>query len=81
MLTSRLVVIPSGNYDMSTFATLNHGTGVALQLDGIIYRSGSATGNMILIENTNDFEMYSSHGKGAMQGNGYIIHQTGSLSG
>ena len=76
-----LVVVPAGNYAMSTFATLNNGQGVALQLDGIISRTGSAGGNMILIEHTSDFEMFSSNGKGAIQGNGYIIHETGSLSG
>ena len=75
------VVIPAGDYAMSTFATLNHGSATALQLDGIIYRTGSAGGTMIVVENTSDFEMFSSTGKGAMQGNGYTYHQAGSLSG
>ena len=66
---------------MSTWATLNKGTGVGIQLDGIIYRTGTAGGHMIIIQNSNDIEFFSSTGKGAMQGYGYVIHKTGSLSG
>ena len=76
-----LVVVPSGDYAISTWATLNGGSAWALQLDGTIYRTGTAGGNMIFIEHTSDFELFSSTGKGAFQGNGYIFHQSGSLSG
>ncbi|SJL02007.1 related to Probable rhamnogalacturonase B [Armillaria ostoyae] len=43
-----LVVIPEGDYAMSTWVTLNGGSAWALQLDGTIYRTGTAGGNMIL---------------------------------
>lgn len=66
---------------MATWSTLNHGKGVALQLDGIITRTGTAGGNMIVIEHSSDIEFFSSTGKGAIQGNGYIFHQTGSITG
>ncbi|KAJ4342790.1 hypothetical protein N0V95_006884 [Ascochyta clinopodiicola] len=66
---------------MATWSSLNHGKGVALQLDGIINRTGTAGGTMVVIENSSDIEFFSSTGKGAMQGNGYIFHQSGSLSG
>lgn len=79
--TGGVVVIPSGNYAMATWVLLNGGSAWALQLDGTIYRTGTAGGNMIMIEHTSDFELFSSQAKGAMQGNGYIFHQSGSLSG
>lgn len=75
------VIVPSGDYAMSTWATLNKGTGVGLQLDGTIYRTGTAGGNMIAIQNSKDIEFFSSTGSGVMQGYGYEIHKTGSLSG
>jgi rhamnogalacturonan hydrolase len=66
---------------MQTWATLNHGTGVALQLDGIITRKGTEGGTMIVVENSSDIEFFSSTGKGAIQGDGYVIHKTGSVNG
>jgi rhamnogalacturonan hydrolase len=75
------VYVPAGDYAMATWVTLNHGSGVGIQLDGIIYRTGTAGGNMIVVENSNDVEFFSSNGKGAMQGYGYEIHKSGSLSG
>jgi rhamnogalacturonan hydrolase len=74
---------------MSTWVSLTGGKAWALQLDGIIYRTGSvaffillsyadpirtANGNMIYVGNSDDFEMYSSTSKGAMQGYGYVFH-------
>lgn len=79
--TGGVVVIPPGNYALATWITLSGGTAWALQLDGIITRTGTAGGNMIFIEHGSDFELFSSTGKGAVQGNGYIFHQTGSLTG
>ena len=76
-----VVVIPSGEYAMATWVTLSGGTGWALQLDGIIYRIGTAGGNMIAITGGSDFEFFSSTGKGAIQGNGYEIHAKGSRDG
>lgn len=66
--TGGTVVIPEGDYAMKTWATLNGGKAWALQLDGTIYRTGSEAGNMIFIRNADDFEMFSSTGKGAIQG-------------
>ncbi|POS71625.1 murein transglycosylase [Diaporthe helianthi] len=76
-----IVVIPSGGYAMSTWATLKAGSGVGLQLDGTIYRTGETIGNMIAIQHSKDIEVFSSNGKGIIQGYGYKIHKTGSISG
>lgn len=67
------VWIPSGNYAMATWATMDGGTGVAIQLDGNIYRTGTAGGHMIIVENTTDFEFFSLSSKGAIQGYGYTF--------
>jgi rhamnogalacturonan hydrolase len=76
-----IVIIPSGNYALANWVTLDKGTGVGVQLDGIIYRTGTAGGTMVVIENSSDIEFFSSTGKGAIQGYGYQIHKSGSLSG
>lgn len=62
------VVIPKGDYAMSTWVTLKNGKAIAIQLDGVIYRTGTEGGNMIMIRDTTDFEMFSSTGAGAVQG-------------
>jgi rhamnogalacturonan hydrolase len=59
---------------MSTWQTLSGGSGWAIQLDGIIYRTGTAGGHMIIVENTSDFEFFSRTSHGAMQGYGYVFH-------
>ncbi|KAI7847361.1 pectin lyase fold/virulence factor [Circinella umbellata] len=69
-----IVYIPEGEYAMETWVTLNGGEAWALQLDGTIYRTGTEGGNMILVKRTSDFELFSSNGKGAIQGNGYEFH-------
>ncbi|KAL1302987.1 hypothetical protein AAFC00_003303 [Neodothiora populina] len=79
--TGGVVVVPAGDYAMSTWATLSGGSNWALQLDGTIYRTGTAGGNMLFIEHTTNFELFSSTSKGAMQGNGYEFHKDGSISG
>lgn len=66
--TGGTVVIPSGDYAMNTWVSLTGGSAWALQLDGTIYRTGTAGGNMIFIGSTSDFELFSSTGKGAVQG-------------
>ena len=63
-----IVVIPKGDYAMKTFVILKNGKGVGIQLDGIIYRTGTDNSNMIMIRDTTDFEFFSSTGKGAIQG-------------
>ncbi|KAK8208138.1 RGase B [Phyllosticta capitalensis] len=79
--TGGVVVIPEGDYAMSTWVELSGGSAWALQLDGTIYRTGEDGGNMIFIEHTSDVEVFSSTGAGAIQGNGYEFHKSGSLSG
>ncbi|PNS21138.1 hypothetical protein CAC42_3476 [Sphaceloma murrayae] len=79
--TGGIVLIPAGNYALNTWVNLSGGSGWALQLDGTISRTGTAAGNMILVQRTSDFEFFSSTGKGAVQGNGYVYHQKGDLSG
>ncbi|PAV21490.1 rhamnogalacturonase [Pyrrhoderma noxium] len=69
--------VPEGNYDMETWQTLSGGSKWAFQLDGIITRTGTSGGNMILVENTSDFEFFSSNSAGAIQGNGYQVRNTG----
>jgi rhamnogalacturonan hydrolase len=76
-----VVVVPSGNYAMSSWVELSGGSGWALQIDGTIYRTGTASGNMFAINSGSDFEMYSSTGKGSIQGNGYIFHAQGKRDG
>jgi rhamnogalacturonan hydrolase len=46
-----------------------------------ILRTGTAGGNMIMIEHSNDFELFSSTGAGAIQGYGYQFHKSGDTSG
>lgn len=69
--TGGLVYIPPGTYSMSTWAQLDHGSKIAVQLDGTIVRTGTAGGNMIAVSNTDDFEFFSGTSKGAIQGYGY----------
>jgi rhamnogalacturonan hydrolase len=52
--TGGVVVIPTGNYAMSKWVKLAGGNGWALQLDGIITRTGTDGGNMIMIEHSNE---------------------------
>lgn len=76
-----VIVIPEGEYTLNTFVTLTGGSAFALQVDGTINRSGEAGGNMVFIEHASDVEVFSSTSKGAFQGNGYLFHVNGSLSG
>ncbi|KAB5590036.1 endo-rhamnogalacturonase [Ceratobasidium theobromae] len=74
---SRLIV-PSGNYLLSSTVLLNGASNWAFQLDGLItvdysaYVSGAVSGNALVFQRMNEFEVYSSNGKGAIQGQGYI---------
>ncbi|KAL1970633.1 hypothetical protein VTN77DRAFT_4277 [Rasamsonia byssochlamydoides] len=76
-----VVYIPPGNYALATWVTLSGGTTWALQLDGIIYRTGTSGGNMIYIEHATDFELFSSTSAGAVQGSGYLFHMNGDITG
>ncbi|KAK2627152.1 hypothetical protein QTJ16_003118 [Diplocarpon rosae] len=75
--TGGTVYVPPGDYGMSTWVSLNGGSAWALQLDGIIYRTGTAGGHMLIIKGTTDFELFSSTSKGAIQGYGYEFHKNG----
>lgn len=76
-----MVYIPPGDYALENWVTLSGGSAWALQLDGIIYRTGTDGGNMVMIEHGTDFELFSSTGKGAIQGYGYIFHKEGKTDG
>lgn len=76
-----VVVIPSGNYNLEKWVVMKDGKAWALQLDGTITRTGKEEGNMIFIEHTSDFELFSTTSKGAIQGHGYEFHKDGSISG
>ncbi|KAJ5529817.1 hypothetical protein N7527_003210 [Penicillium freii] len=65
-----VVYIPSGDYAFESWVTLSGGKRCAIQLDGILYRTGTDDGNMIMIKHTTDFELFSSTSKGAVQGGG-----------
>ncbi|KAH8104352.1 rhamnogalacturonan-hydrolase [Phellopilus nigrolimitatus] len=69
--------VPSGNYNMETWQTLDGATKWAFQMDGIITRTNATGGNMIVVENADDFEFFSSNSAGAIQGNGYQARNTG----
>lgn len=79
--TGGVVVIPTGNFAMATYVTLSGGSAWAVQMDGTITRTGTAGGNMIMIEHVDDFELFSSHGTGAIQGLGYQLHAQGNIKG
>ncbi|KAL3494341.1 pectin lyase fold/virulence factor [Aspergillus germanicus] len=76
-----VIYIPPGDYAMETWVTLSGGNACAIQLDGIIYRTGTDGGNMIMIKHSSDFEFFSSTSKGAIQGYGYEFHAEGSMDG
>jgi rhamnogalacturonan hydrolase len=66
-----LVYIPPGTYQMATWVDLKHGSKIAIQLDGIIQRTGTAGGTMFAFTSVSDFEFFSGTSKGAIQGFGY----------
>jgi len=66
---------------LETFVTLSGGSAWALQIDGIVYRTGTSGSNMIYIEHANDFELFSSHSSGAVQGAGYLYHINDDITG
>ena len=66
--------LPPGNYGLASWVTLSGGKGVSINLEGVIYRTGSASGTMISVSSTNDFEFYSGNSQGAIQGYGYLLN-------
>ncbi|KAK7516925.1 RGase B [Phyllosticta citriasiana] len=79
--TGGVIVIPKGDFAMATWVKLAGGAAWALQLDGIIYRTGTKVDNMIMIEHSRDVEVFSSTGEGAIQGNGFEFHKSNSRQG
>ncbi|KAF7974786.1 hypothetical protein HWV62_11271 [Athelia sp. TMB] len=69
--------VPPGNYGMATWVTLDDGVHWAFQMDGFITRTATTGGHMIIIENANDFEFYSSTSAGTIQGLGYECRDAG----
>lgn len=69
--------LPAGSYNMATWVTLNGASNWAFQMDGVITRTSTTGGHMIIIQNANDFEMFSSNSAGAIQGNGYQCRNAG----
>ncbi|KAJ5935775.1 hypothetical protein N7466_005322 [Penicillium verhagenii] len=76
-----VVYIPPGDYALETWVDLTGGSSCAINIDGILYRTGTDGGNMIYIEHTTDFELLSSTSKGAVQGFGYVFHADGDITG
>jgi rhamnogalacturonan hydrolase len=62
---------------MQTWQTLNGASQWAFQMDGVITRTSTTGGHMIVIQNANDFEMFSGNSAGAIQGNGYQCRNAG----
>ncbi|KIP07995.1 glycoside hydrolase family 28 protein [Phlebiopsis gigantea 11061_1 CR5-6] len=75
--TGSTLYIPPGSYNMATWVTLKGASNWALQIDGVITRTATTGGHMIIVQNANDFEMWSSTGDGAIQGHGYQCRNTG----
>ncbi|OHE94925.1 rhamnogalacturonase A precursor [Colletotrichum orchidophilum] len=71
------ILIPAGEWGLGTWQTLSGGTGVSINLEGTIYRTGTAGGHMIIVQKSTDVEFYSGNSKGAMQGYGYEFHKQG----
>ncbi|RAL14232.1 rhamnogalacturonase A precursor [Aspergillus homomorphus CBS 101889] len=65
-----LVYIPAGNFSMATFPLLKDGISSAVQLDGVVHRTGAAGSTMFAFRNCKDFEFFSGNSRGAIQGNG-----------
>ncbi|KAG9083365.1 hypothetical protein FRC06_004563, partial [Ceratobasidium sp. 370] len=68
---SRLIV-PEGNYLIYSIVNIKGGSNWTFQLDGLItvdydaYVSGKIAGNVSEFKRANEFELYSSNGKGAI---------------
>jgi rhamnogalacturonan hydrolase len=79
--TGGTIVIPSGDWGLKTWVNLSGGKSFAIQWEGTIHRSGEAGGNMIMVQRSDDVEIFSTTGRGAFQGNGYQYHAKGSIQG
>ncbi|EPS35499.1 hypothetical protein H072_11062 [Dactylellina haptotyla CBS 200.50] len=71
------IYIPPGNYAQATWVTLSGGSHYAFQLDGIITRTGTAGGHMIIFSGATDLEVFSKTSKGGIQGAGVYWHKQG----
>ncbi|RAH73970.1 pectin lyase-like protein [Aspergillus aculeatinus CBS 121060] len=78
-----VIYIPPGDYLQTTWVHLTNGSAFAIQLDGIIYRGAapSSQSYMFEISSSSDFEVFSSTSRGAIQGSGYLYHQSGNFVG
>ncbi len=66
-------------YVVATGVTLSGTDAWAFQLDGLITltEDGDFGGNAVVVEKATDFEMFSSNGLGAIQGQGYLTRKDG----
>ncbi|KAF4984880.1 hypothetical protein FZEAL_33 [Fusarium zealandicum] len=69
------VYIPEGDYGLGTWLQLSSKSAMSFRLDGTIYRIGTGEGNMLFFQHMENFELYSSTSKGAIQGYGYEFHK------
>ena len=76
-----VIVIPEGTHAMNSPVKLSDGSGVALQIDGIIDVHNPANQAAIEISGTSDLEIFSSTGRGGLQGNGYLRRRDASTAG
>jgi rhamnogalacturonan hydrolase len=63
---------------VATQVLLNKANNFAFQIDGLITLTsdGDFSGNAFIIQNSNDVEVFSSNGLGAINGQGYITRLT-----
>lgn len=71
---SATIYIPPGSYSLATQVYLKRPSALAFQLDGIITltSNGAFSGNAFLFQLGSDIEFFSSNGKGAINGQGWI---------
>ncbi|KAJ5359008.1 pectin lyase-like protein [Penicillium cataractarum] len=72
-----LVYIPPGNWSLASYVFLKDGVRSAIQLDGVIHRTGSDFSTLLSFRNCQDFEFFSGNSKGAIQGYGHEYLATG----
>lgn len=75
------IVIPAGDWGLRTWVNMRGGKSFAIQWDGVIHRTGDAGGNMLLVQSSDDVEIFSTTGRGAFQGNGYVMHAKNNILG
>ncbi|WWD21408.1 hypothetical protein CI109_105893 [Kwoniella shandongensis] len=72
--TGSILYVPPGTYALKNSVQIKHGANWAFRLDGLIvaHATGDFDQNFIQFIDVSDFEFYSSNGKGAINGQGYL---------